>query len=96
MPLFVLIGRDGADGVERRKMHRAAHLENLERTDNLGRLFFAGPLKDPDGTARGSVVIFEAESRAAAEQFVSQDPYMREGVFALVEVFETLRVFPKE
>jgi uncharacterized protein YciI len=96
MPLFVLIGRDGADGVERRKIHRAAHLENLERTDNLGRLFFAGPLKDRDGTPRGSVVIFEAESHAAAEEFVARDPYMEQGVFAQVEVFETARVFPKE
>jgi uncharacterized protein YciI len=42
------------------------------------------------------VVVFEAADLAAAQAVADTDPYAVEGVFASVEVRETLQVFPKE
>ena len=96
MPLFVLIGRDGPDGIALRGRHRDAHLANLQPLVDAGRVRFAGPIRAADGNPCGSVVVFEATDLAAAQAFVETDPYVAEGVFASVEVRETLQVFPKE
>ena len=96
MPLYVWIGRDGPEGARLRETVRPAHLENMQRLEDEGRVRFAGPLLDASGTPRGSVIVFEAESLAAAEAFANADPYATEGVFASVEVFESLQVLPSE
>ena len=96
MPLFVLIGRDGPDGVTLRKRHRDAHLANLQPLVDAGRVRFAGPIRTADGNPCGSVVVFEAADLAAAQAFAETDPYAVEGVFASVEVRETLQMFPKD
>jgi uncharacterized protein YciI len=96
MPLFAMIGRDGPRGLELRKRHREAHLAGLERLDADGRVRHAGPLRDASGDPCGSLVVFEAESLEAARAQTESDPYVVEGVFASVEVFETVVVFPKE
>ena len=95
MPLFVLLGRDGVRGVELRKLHRDAHLQNLQRLVDDERVVFAGPLRDGQGVPRGSVVVFAAPDLDSARRIADGDPYTREGVFESVEVFETLQVFPK-
>lgn len=94
MALFVLIGRDGARGLELRARHRAAHLANLRPLAEAGRIVYAGPLLDDAGSPCGSVVVFEAEDLASARRFAASDPYVVEGVFERWEVLETRRVFP--
>jgi uncharacterized protein YciI len=96
MPLYVMIGRDGPDGLALRKQHRDAHLANLQSLVDAGRLRFAGPIRSEDGNPCGSVVIFEASDLAAARAQAERDPYVLEGIFAGFEVCETLQVFPKE
>ena len=96
MPLFVLIGRDGSDGLALRKRHRDAHLANLQPLVDAGRVRFAGPIRTTAGDPCGSVVVFEAADLAAAQAFAETDPYVVEGIFASFEVWETLQVFPKE
>lgn len=96
MATFVLIGRDGPRGLALRKLHRAAHLENLEPLDEAGRVHFAGPLLDEEERPCGSVVVFEAEDLAAARALVAADPYVTQGIFERTEVFATTRVFPRE
>jgi uncharacterized protein YciI len=49
---------------------------------------FAGPLLE-GGSTVGSVVVFEAESLAAAQRFAAADPYVVHGVFASHELRET-------
>ena len=88
MPLFALIGRDGPQSPELRKRHRPAHLDNLRPLARAGRVRFAGPLLE-GGAPLGSVVVFEAESLAAAKAFAAGDPYVVHGVFASHEVRET-------
>ena len=95
MPIYVWIGRDSEQGAELRKQHRPAHLDNLAPLSKAGRVRFAGPLKQPDGSPCGSVIVFEAESLDAARAIAHADPYSTSGVFGEVEVFESLQVFPE-
>jgi uncharacterized protein YciI len=95
MPLFVLLGRDGPKGLELRKAHREAHLENLEPLDQAERVRYAGPLIDAGGSPCGSVIVFEADDLESALSFAAADPYVVEGIFESWEVIETRQVFPK-
>ncbi len=95
MPLFVMIGRDGPRGLELRKSHRAAHLENLQPLADQGRVPYAGPLIDEAGNPCGSVIVFEADDLDAAKRFAAGDPYVVQGVFASHEVIESRQVHPK-
>ncbi len=89
---FVIIGYDGPDGEAKRRVHRAAHLANLEPLDKAGRVILAGPLTDKVG----SLLVLDFESQDEAEAFVRQDPYTVHGVFARVEIHPFLQVFPRE
>jgi uncharacterized protein YciI len=94
MPVYVMLGRDGPRGVELRKQHRPAHLENLQPLEDAGRIRFAGPLIDPEGLPFGSVVVFDAPSLEDARAVAASDPYVEAGVFVSYEVHETKVVFP--
>jgi hypothetical protein len=69
---------------------RPAHLENLKPLIDQGRMIIGGPFTD--GT--GSLMIVEMESAAAAQEFARNDPYMKQGVFARVEVRPFRQVVP--
>lgn len=94
MPLFVYRGRDSERGLELRKQHREKHLAHLSGLDEAGRIRFAGPLIDEEQNPCGSLIVLEAESLAAAREIAENDPYLLEGIFESVEVFETKAVFP--
>jgi uncharacterized protein YciI len=95
MGLYVLIGRDGADGLAKRKLYREAHLANLRPLSEAGCVVYAGPLLDDGEQPCGSVVVFEAESLAAARRFAATDPYVVQGIFGSHEVFASKQVFPE-
>lgn len=89
--LFVIIGYDGPEGETKRKIHRPAHLANLERLNQTGRVLLAGPMTDK----AGSLMVLRFDSREEAEEFARTDPYTVHGVFERVEVHPFLPVFPK-
>jgi uncharacterized protein YciI len=89
--IFVILGFDGPDGEARRKVHRPAHLANLEPLDQAGRVLLAGPLTDKTG----SLIVIEADSLDEARKFALEDPYTVNGVFERVEVHPFTQVFPK-
>lgn len=93
--LYTLIGRDSAQGLALRKIHREAHLTELRPLAAAGRVTYAGPLRNEQGDPCGSIVIFEAASLSEAKAIAAADPYTTTGVFASVEVFETVQVFPE-
>jgi uncharacterized protein YciI len=71
-------------GDEARESNRPAHIAYRK---GLGaRLALAGPLLDEQDRPNGSVVIFEADDRAAAEKVANDDPYVGLGVFKIVSV----------
>lgn len=88
---FVIIGYDGADAETKRKVHRSAHLANLEPLDKQGRIILAGPLTDKTG----SLLVLEFEDQHDAEQFAHSDPYTVHGVFERVEIHPFMQVLPK-
>lgn len=87
---FVILGFDGPEGRERRKLHRPAHLARIEALAAEGRLILAGPLTD--GT--GSLIIIEADSQEEAEAFIKNDPYVLQGVFLRYEIYPFQQVLP--
>src|SRR5574341_2117696 len=89
---FVILGFDGPNGEAKRKIHRPAHLANLEPLSAQGRVVLAGPLTDKTG----SLIIIEADSLEDAQRFASEDPYTVNGVFERVEVHPFLQVLPKQ
>jgi uncharacterized protein YciI len=88
---FVIIGYDSPEGEAKRKVHRAAHLSNLEPLDQEGRVILAGPLTDK----AGSLMVLEFDTQADAEQFARSDPYTVHGVFEQVEIHPFLQVLPQ-
>jgi uncharacterized protein YciI len=65
------------DYVERRAALRAAHLAHAWAACQRGELVLAGALADPVDRA---VLLFEADSPAAAESFARADPYVTNGL----------------
>ena len=94
MPHFVYQGRDSERGLELRKLHREKHLEHLRGLDEAGRIQFAGPLIDSEQNPCGSLIVLEASDLDEAKRIAESDPYLLEGIFQSVEVFETKVVFP--
>lgn len=89
--LFVIIGRDGPEGQEKRKLYRDEHIERLEKLEGEGKIILAGPFGDQSG----SLIVFEADSLEEAEAFASGDPYVTKGVFESHEVRPFKQVFPR-
>lgn len=93
MPLYVMYGRDGAEGPAIRKATRPAHLAWLDALGPAVRL--AGPLQERDGgTPAGSMILVEAESLEAARALFAEDPYAREGLWARQEILPFTQVRP--
>ncbi|MEM1287752.1 MAG: YciI family protein [Pseudomonadota bacterium] len=82
--LFALICTDKPNHVHVRQEARPAHVRFLE---GLGdQLKAAGPFVNDEDIPVGSLVIIEAENRAAAEAISAQDPYAEVGLFDTVEI----------
>jgi uncharacterized protein len=82
--LFVITAFDRPGALELRLQVQPAHLDYLKRT--AARIKVAGPLLNENDQPIGSLLIVEADDRAAAEAFAADDPYRREGVFERVEI----------
>ena len=97
---YVILGRDNADSLSRRQAARVEHLARLEGLKAQGRLLLAGPLpaiesEDPGAAGfQGSLIVAEFDDLAQAQAFADADPYLRDGVYAGVEVFPFRKVLP--
>jgi uncharacterized protein YciI len=97
MPLFVIIGRDGADGAARRDQHRAAHVAHIEALDRAGRILLAGtPRNETNDASVGVVIVFEACDLDEAREIANRDPFVTGGVFESLTVAPFKRVYPKQ
>jgi len=82
--LFALICTDKPNSLELRQQSRPDHLKFLESLGNS--LKAAGPFTDDEGKPTGSLVVIEAEDRAAISAIAARDPYAVAGLFASVEI----------
>lgn len=79
---FVIHAIDRSDAGTLRGRTRPAHLDYLGGFDIL----FGGPMLDDDGAMCGSLIVVQAEDRAAAEAFTAGDPYALAGLFEAVTI----------
>jgi uncharacterized protein YciI len=98
--LYAIIARDVPDSISLRPKVRSRHLQYLQPLVDQGRVVFAGPhpaIDSPEpGPAgfTGSLIIAEFASLDGARAWSEGDPYVREGVFAEVEIKPVLQVQP--
>ncbi len=64
------------DMLERRKVHREAHLALVRELHAKGRIVLAGAFAPVDG----ALIVFRAEAPAEVEAFVKADPYVQHGL----------------
>jgi len=90
--IFVIIGHDGPDGQEKRKLHRQAHLDRMDSLDKAGKVLLAGPFTDK----AGSLLVLDMASLEEVQAFLKDDPYVTQGVFNRYEIHPFMQVFPKK
>jgi uncharacterized protein YciI len=83
MAHFLVEYRD-IGSAEARDKHRGEHIAYRKGLGDAMRL--AGPILNDAGVPIGSLVILEAEDRAAAERLSARDPYVISGVLQLETV----------
>jgi uncharacterized protein YciI len=85
MPRYIYRGTVDPDMRGERERLRDEHLAYQGARPNLA----GGPLVDDHGTATGSLIIFDAPDRQAAEARIAADPFIIHGVVS----YWTLDVF---
>jgi uncharacterized protein YciI len=86
--LFAVICNDKPGHLEVRLANRPAHVAYLKETGAV----LAGPFLDEAGEMCGSLVVVEAEDRAAAEAWAEAEPYAKAGLFDSVVIRPWKRV----
>ncbi len=88
MPLFAIIAYDKADNEApaRRRAARAAHFERMKQAVDRGLIRFAGSMLAEDGIMTCSIVICNFPDRSDLDQWVSEEPYVKNGAWNRVEV----------
>ncbi|GAB4065404.1 hypothetical protein KHC28_02855 [Ancylobacter sonchi] len=81
---FALTAHDRPGALPLRLEVRPAHLDYLRSI--AASLVFAGPVLDAEGKPCGSIIVYEAADKAAAEKLVNDDPYSQAGLFERVEL----------
>ena len=99
MPLFVVSCTDQEDSLEKRLATRPEHLARLQQLDDEGRLIVAGAMpNDPSNLQAGfygSTIIVDFDSREALDAWLAEEPFLREGVYAHIDVKPFNKAFPK-
>jgi hypothetical protein len=76
--MHILLYYDVVEGyIEKRKPFRAEHFAYALRAFDRGELMLAGALQDP---VDGAVFVFRGGSTEPAEQFATNDPYVKNGL----------------
>jgi uncharacterized protein len=98
--LYMILGREAENGLERRMASREAHLARLRALVDEGRLVLAGPLptidaEDPGPAGfAGSLVVAEFPDLQAAREWADSDPYVQSGAWTGSEVHPFKGVLP--
>ncbi|MCH7337581.1 YciI family protein [Acinetobacter sp. NIPH 2699] len=99
MPYFVLTCTDREGTLEKRLATRPQHVARLQKLDDEGRLITAGAHpKDPDDLQAGfigSTIIVEFDSRETLDAWIEEEPFLKEGIYAKIDVKPFNKAFPK-
>ena len=83
MNYYVLVYHLTEDYLERRGNYRAEHLQLAKDAEARGELVLGGAYSDPADTA---LLVWRGEDASAAENFVANDPYVKNGLIARWEI----------
>jgi len=99
MPLFVVSCTDQEGTVEKRLAIRPQHLARLQKLNDEGRLIVAGAMpKDPSNPPAGfygSPIIVDFDSREDLDTWLEDEPFLKEGVYAQIDVKPFNKAFPQ-
>ena len=85
--LFAIFAQDVENSLAARIDARPAHVKRLNELDAQNRLTLAGPHPHVSEEGfTGSLIVAEFSDLAAAQTWVSEDPYVSAGVYAQVTV----------
>lgn len=101
MKHFLLFYETAPDYLEKRALHRAAHLEKAWASAARGELVLGGALRDPGaaspaGGVGGALLLFRTGDKAVVEAFARTDPYVLAGLVTSWRVREWLTVAGEE
>ena len=86
---FIIKAYDGEGMLGKRLEVRPRHLEGVKK---LGKqVICGGGLLDDEGKMKGSAMVVEFPDRAGLDEYLSNEPYVTEGVWTKIEV-ETMNV----
>jgi len=92
--LLALICTDNPGMAERRVELRPEHKAHVARIAD--QLAFAGPLLADDGQAIvGSLIVAEFADKQAAQDWLDQEPYFRNGVYGSVQIRRFANYWPQ-
>ena len=83
MNYYVLVYHLTEDYLERRGTYRAEHLQLAKDAEARGELVLGGAYSDPADTA---LLVWRGEDASSAENFVANDPYVKNGLIAHWEI----------
>lgn len=87
MAYFVFFGIDKPGVEETRLRVRPAHQARLREDHPGAKVVAAGALTDDaDQHLNGTLLVFEADDRAAVERMMAADPYVLEQIFIRTEI----------
>lgn len=98
--LYVIIGHDVPQSLEKRLAARPLHWARLEQLQREGRLVLAGPFPVTDSTDPGpagfdgSLIVAEFADLEQAQTWANTDPYVTMGVYSHIDIKPFHRVFP--
>lgn len=99
MALFVVTCTDREGTVEKRIATRPEHLARLEKLDAEGRVIVAGAMpidrENPQAGFYGSTLILDFESREALDKWLADEPFLREGIYANIDVKPFNQALPR-
>lgn len=99
MPLFLITCTDNESTVEKRLAVRPQHLARLEKLDAEGRVIVAGAMpkdrENPQAGFYGSTMILDFESRKALDEWLQEEPFLKEGIYGHIDVKPFNKALPK-
>lgn len=83
MNYYVLIYHLTDDYMERRSQFREEHLKLAKESNERGEMILAGAFSDPPDKA---LLIFKVDDKSVIENFVKNDPYLKNGLIKKWEI----------
>ena len=92
----MIIGHDVANSTQLRQETRPAHIARLKQLESEGRLIIAGPNPIEQGKEgmSGSLVVAAFDSLEAVQQWASEEPYLKAGVYSHVDIKPFIQALP--